>query len=123
MVADIFKEAHSWPCLSDDASDVWPEMSRIVGAALFSGHAEWLARVAANDAIHEATPRSAVEGSEIRPKRRLVQSSRLHLPSQDFAGVGFDLHSTDDASSWDRQLDAVVESAASGAEAKHVDGT
>jgi hypothetical protein len=63
MVGDVFEEHELGVGLSDDAGDVRPEVSGVVSAAHLAGDAERLARVAANDAIHDATPRSAVEGS------------------------------------------------------------
>ena len=45
---------------------------------LAAGEAMRLARDAANEAIHEATPRSAIEGSHIAPNRRWSEVSRFH---------------------------------------------
>lgn len=47
----------------------------------------------------------------------------VHARRQDGGGIGFDLHVADDASSRDRQSQAEIESAASGAEGQHVAGT
>jgi hypothetical protein len=65
VVADVLEEAELGSHLPDDAGDVGPEVAGVVGPASLAGHAERLARVAANDAIHDATPRSAVEGAGI----------------------------------------------------------
>ena len=40
-----------------------PEQARVFRSESLSGLAEWLAGVAANDSIHKATPRAAIEGS------------------------------------------------------------
>jgi len=101
---------------------VGPEVAGISSAAAASRDGERLARVARNDAIHEAAPRAAVEGSEIRPYRRLVQATVSHRRSQDLAGEGFDLHVADRSSARERQSDAKVESPGSGAEGQHVEG-
>jgi hypothetical protein len=63
MVADVFEEAEAWSAFPNNPSDSWPEVSRVVLGALLAGDGEWLARIAANDAIHESTPACAVEGS------------------------------------------------------------
>ena len=63
-----------------------------------AGVTERLARVAASDAIHDSTPRAAVEGSQIRPHRRLIKGLLFHARCQDFDGVGFPLNVTDAAS-------------------------
>lgn len=116
MVGDVLEET---PAGSDDAEvllDEGPEVSRVVSAPLLPGDRERLARIAANDAVHASTPRSAVEGSEIRPQRRRIQLSRFHMRNQDVAGIGFDLHIADRSSSGKRQSNAEIESSSAGAE-------
>lgn len=97
-------------------------MARIANAAAASRDGERLARVSRNDAIHDAAPLAAIEGSEIRPNRRLVQATVSHRRCQDLAGEGFDLHVADRASSRERQAHAEVEPPGSGAEGQHVEG-
>jgi len=77
---------------------------------------------APNDRIHDATPRAAVEGSKIRPKRRLVQPPLFHAASQDFGRKRFPLDQADDASAWARHSESEVESADAGAEREYVEG-
>ena len=114
MVGDVFEEAPFRLHLDDNSGDVGPEMSGVGGSFLSAGDTEGLAGVSSSDTIHFATPRSAVEGSKIRPNRRRVHESFFHFRSQDFAAVSFPLDHTDDASIWDRQTEAEVESADSG---------
>jgi hypothetical protein len=95
----------------------------VVDALPLAGDTEGLTRVAANDAIHDATPGSAVEGSEIAPKRRVIQRSLFHARNQLRGCVGFVFNVADCASICARQVDAEIESAGSGAEAKDVEGT
>lgn len=97
-------------------------MAGVVCAETLSGLTERLARVSRSEEIHDSTPRAAVEGSQIRPDRRFIQSCFRHARSQDFAGIGFDLHSADEASSWNRQSDSEIEPGGSGGETEHVDG-
>ena len=116
MVGDVLEEA---PCGSDVcnvASNAGPQMSGILRTPLSSGDTERLARIAANDAVHCATPASPVEGTQIRPHRCWIQLKRLHLAYQRRAGEGFDLHVADCASSRNRQSDAEIKSSTTGAE-------
>lgn len=119
---DVLQEDEARSHLANDASDVGPEPPLVGGAAALAGGGEWLAGEARSDAIHDAAPRAAVEGSEIRPNRRVIQGFVRHARSQDRAGIGFVLNEADDASSWDRQPEAEVESPDSGAETKHSEG-
>ena len=88
-------------------------MSRIIRATSQTGERERLARVAANDSIHEAAPRSAVEGSQVRPDRRCVQLARFSTRRQKRGAVDFPLHVADRASmSAECEGNSCIESAA-----------
>lgn len=52
-----------------------------------------------------------------------MQETLVHARHQDGGSIGFDLHVADDASRRDRQSQAKVESAASGAEGQNGEGT
>jgi len=80
-----------------------------------------LARDAANDAIHEAAPWPAVEGSHITPDRRRSQETRFHRCDQMADREGFPLHHKDAASVRKGELDGKVEPAASGAEGNEIE--
>lgn len=80
-----------------------------------------LARDAANEAVHAATPRAAVEGSGIAPHRRWSHEALLHCRNQLRGGKGFPLDQHDAASVWNCQLDSEIEPAASGADADEVE--
>ena len=123
MVGDILEEALPWPDLFDDSSDRWPEVTRIIGSTPSSGDTEWLARVAASDAIHDSTPWLAIEGLKIRPDRRFSHGLVLHARRQLLTAVGFDLSNADRASISDCQLESEFESIDSGAEAEYVEGS
>jgi hypothetical protein len=122
VARDVLDEHEGRVAFAHDPHDVGPEVTRVFSPAASTCVAEGLARVARSDEIHDSTPRAAVEGSQIRPKRRCTQRSFLHARSQDFAGEGFDLNSADEASSWDRHVDAEVESPGSGRDGQHVRG-
>lgn len=80
-----------------------------------------LARDAAKEAIHEAAPRAAVEGSGIAPHRRLSQQTLFHRCHQVRGGEGFPLHHADCASAGKCQLDSEIEAASAGAQADEVE--
>ena len=67
MIGDILKEDPFGLALTDDAGKVWPQMPGIGFSPALSGDGEWLARIAANEAIHASAPRAAIEGFKIRP--------------------------------------------------------
>ena len=78
MAGDVFEEDQTGLALSDDSSDVRPEVARVVFAALVAGDAERLARVTGRDEIHSSTPRCAVEGGQVVPDRRAIQGRVFH---------------------------------------------
>lgn len=95
-----------------------------VEPGLLSGDGEVLARSAASDAIHEATPRLAVEGAEVVPNRRAAQGRLFHPGHEAGRGVGFPLDVANSAGgSTGCSLEAEVEPSATGADRKNVEGT
>lgn len=81
-----------------------------------------LARDAANEAIHEAAPWTACEGSHIAPDSRFSQETFSNRFDQMGDGEGFPLHHNDAASAWQRQFEPEIEPAAAGAEADEIEG-
>jgi hypothetical protein len=75
---DILDEDEPCSGLDDDAASRRPEVAGIVAPEALAGEAMRLARDAANEAIHEATPSSAAEGSGIAPHRRWSHEARFH---------------------------------------------
>jgi hypothetical protein len=88
-------------------------MTGVVGAALFPGDREGLAGESGSDEIHFATPREAIEGSQISPDRRVIQGTVFNTRRQDFAGSGFVFHEADNVSPWQSQPDSEVKSSRS----------
>lgn len=80
-----------------------------------------LARDAANDAIHDSTPRSAVEGSDIAPHRRVSHESFLHRCDQMGDREGFPLHQQDASSCRACELNTEVEASAAGTETDEIE--
>nr|WP_264194528.1 hypothetical protein [Acuticoccus sediminis] len=120
--ADVLDEDEPWTGLGDDPARRSPEVSFVEAALLSPGDAVRLARDAPNDAIHEAAPWSAVEGSGITPHRCLSQETRLHRCDQVRDGEGFPLHHADRSNSWHCQLETEIEASSTGAEGDDVDG-
>ena len=114
--AHVLEEAPGWLNLSDDAGDVGPEVPGVVGSPSFTGDAERLARVAASDSIHEATPRLAIEGSHVRPDRSLRNRARFHVRGQDRGCTEFPFHPADSGGSGHGALDAEFKPTGSRAE-------
>ena len=112
--ADVFPEEERRLALVGD-SDLLEEeaASFAVEAGLLAGNGEVLARSSASDAIHEATPRAAVEGAEIVPNRGLAQGLLRHPGHEAGRGEGFPLDVTNSAGgSIGGELDAEVEASA-----------
>lgn len=63
MTGDVLEEDGAWSDDAEKISDGGPKMSRIVSTKSLAGVAEWLARIAANDEIHDASEGPTVEGA------------------------------------------------------------
>lgn len=80
-----------------------------------------LARDAANDAIHNSTPRAAVEGGDIAPNSGRSHETLFDRANQLADREGFPLHEHDAASAWHRQLKSEVKASSARAEADEVE--
>lgn len=76
--ADVFDDGEPGAGLDDDSASRGPKVACVVASLLSSSQTMRLARNAANDAIHKATPWAAAEGSGIAPNRGLSQETLLH---------------------------------------------
>jgi hypothetical protein len=119
--ADVLDENPPCAGLDDDAAGWRPEIPLVLFTLPLSGEAVRLARDSANEAIHDATPWAAVEGSHIAPHRRWSQETCFHRRYQSCDGPRFPLHQHDRASVWNCQLDAEIESGAAAAQADEVE--
>jgi hypothetical protein len=116
MPADVFKEAEARLDLAHDPCDVGPEMPWVFVAELASGDGERLARIAAMDDIHQAAPRSAIEGANVVPDRRAIHGRVLHPRHERGRRIGFPLDVTHSSISGVGDVQAEVETSGSGAE-------
>lgn len=83
---DVLEEDDRGLDLSDDADEVRPERPLVLMPSLISGDRVGLAREARSNEIHDTTPRSAIEGREIVPDRRLIQRLVFHPCHEDGRG-------------------------------------
>lgn len=75
---DVLQEDESRSHVTDDPSNGRPEPPVIVNSTASTGIGERLARESRSDDVHASTPRCAIEGREIVPDRRLIQSRLAH---------------------------------------------
>lgn len=113
---DVFAEEKSGLALAHDPRDVRPEVAVVVFSFALPGKAERLARVARKDEVHEATPRCTIEGGEVRPDRRLIQTPFFHSRDQVRGAKGFPLDVTDGSCGGTGEPDSEVEPSDSGTE-------
>ena len=116
MMGDILEEHEGRLDLADDAGDMRPEVARILTAKPSARHAEWLARIASSDDIHRATPRAAVEGSNVVPDNSLIQGRIFHPRHESGCGEGFPFDMAHSTISGDGDGEPEVEPACAGAE-------
>jgi hypothetical protein len=69
---DVLQEDEARLHLANEPGDLRPEPAAVRGPSASPGDGPGLAREARNEAIHEAAPRSAVEGGNVVPDRSLT---------------------------------------------------
>ncbi len=116
MMGDILEKDEGRLDLTDDAGDMGPEVARILAAEPSARHAEWLARIASSDDIHRASPRSAVEGSNVVPDNSLIQGRVFHPRHESGCGEGFPFDMAHSTISGDGDDKPEVKPASAGAE-------
>jgi hypothetical protein len=67
LPGDVFNEHPCRAAFLDDAGDLWPQVSRIVGSAAFSGGAERLAGISGKDDIEGSSEGAGVEAAQVIP--------------------------------------------------------
>nr|WP_231376177.1 hypothetical protein [Magnetospirillum fulvum] len=122
MVGDVFEKDGAGPHLPDDAGDVGPQVAGVFDAAPLAGGAEWLARIARSEDIHDATPWAAVEGGNVVPDRCLIQFLCCHPRHERGRSVGFPFDVTHSSIGWIGDVDGKLKPAGTGAEGKAVEG-
>lgn len=116
VVFNVFEEHDGGLNFSDDAGNMWPEVARIICAALLSGAAERLARVTCDNHVDTASPASSVESLKVGPNRSRIEGSVFHTRDQDLGGSNFDFHIASGDSLVAGEVESEVESADAGTE-------
>jgi hypothetical protein len=96
-------------------------MAGILRALPLPRDREWLARIAASEDIHSATPRAAIETSNVVPDRCRIQGRVFHPRHEGGRSITFPLDVTDSAIFGACQVQAKVDPAGSGAERQAVE--
>jgi hypothetical protein len=126
MTGDVLDANETGSKLSNEPLDVGPEVSFVVVLHPLSGSRPRLARDAANDAIHDSSPRACVKGSEVTPDRSRIQVPFFHAADQYRGCISFPLDVTDRASaeacSSKSIMEAEVEPSDARADGETVDG-
>lgn len=115
---DVFEEHPRSSAVGDDAPELGPQPSFVLGAELVSGAAVPLARDARKDEIHEATELSAVEGFQIVPHRTRSHGALDHAMAEDGCCVCTPLDSTHNAKSGQSNGSPELQSSASSADSE-----
>lgn len=116
MMGDILEEDEGRLDLSNDPSNMRPEVARVVRAPALARDGERLARIARSDDVHRAAPSAAVEGSNIVPDNSLIQGRVFHPRHESGRGVGIPLDVTHSAISGAGDVQPEVEPTCAGAE-------
>jgi len=96
---DVLAEDKIRPALFGKAGDLGGEKALALGSCALSGDAVLLAWVSRSEDMNEATPRSTVEGSHVRPDRRRMKPPCVHRRDQACGSCGFPLHVADASAS------------------------
>jgi hypothetical protein len=115
MMGDILEEDEGRLDLADDAGDMRPQVARVLGTPALARDGERLTRIARCDDIHRATPRAAVEGSNVVPDNSLIQGRVFHPRHESGCGVGFPFDMAHSTISGDGDGEPEVETARAGA--------
>lgn len=91
---NIFEEDECRADLTNDSLKMGPNVARIAAAKPLARATVRLARVARRDDLHEAAPRSAVEGLNAIPDRSRIQRRRLHPGHENARRVAVPLNVT-----------------------------
>ena len=117
---DVFQEDVARSHVANDSHNAAPDPSFVVDAFLASGLRPRLARESRNDAIHDSTPRLAVEASNISPDRRVIQATIFHTRDQDCCRKGFSLHVADNTGTGHCELESKFESTDTGTQSQDI---
>ncbi len=117
MAGDVLEEAPFRGNLADDPRDLGPEVAWVALAFAVPGQAERLAGITGSDDMNTATPRAAVEGSQIVPDRSRSQGLVRHPRHESGRGETVSLDMTYSSVSGLCEMQAEIQSSDTGAKA------
>lgn len=91
---DVLDKDGRGSALCENAHDLGPEPAVVAGSFTLAGDGPGLAGKARSDEIHDAAPRSAVEGCSVIPDKSRIQGRTFHPRHEKGRGVGFPLNVT-----------------------------
>ena len=123
MPGDVFEEDPFGAAFANDASDVGPEVARIVGAAAFARRTEGLAGITCKDGIKCPAEGSGVEAAQVGPDGGRGEVSRALGRDEDGAGPVLPLHECAGVIAGFGEHEAQIKASAACAEGQSVPGT
>jgi hypothetical protein len=123
VACDVFEEDPFGAAFVDDAGDVGPEVTGIVGAAALSCLAERLALVSGKDGIERASEWPRIECSQVVPYRGRGEVSGPLGGDEDAAGVFLPLDEAAGVIAGLGKHEAHIQASAACAEGESISGT
>ena len=120
---DVLQEHERRFHLANDPNDFWPEPALVCDTTAPAGEGPGLTREARSEAIHDATPRLAVERGNVVPERSRTKGRVFHPRHEDGRRKGFPFDESHNPGSRLGEDDSEIETSSSGADRKHVEGT
>lgn len=123
MAGDVFEEHPFGVAFGDDASDVWPEVARVVGPGSLSGRAEGLTGISGEDGIEGPAEGPGIKGPQIVPDWRRGEIPGALGGDEDRARPVLPLDESPGVIAGLGEHDAQIKASAACAEGKPVPGT
>ena len=86
MTGDVFEENPFGAAFADDAGDIGPEVTRVIGATALSSSAEGLAGISGEDGIEGPAEGTGIEAAQVGPDRGRCEVARALGGDEDGAG-------------------------------------
>ena len=123
MTGDVFEEGPLGATFGDDARDVWPEVTGIVGPAALSGRAEGLAGISGEDDVERAAEGPGIEAAQVGPDWRRGEISGALGCDEDASGPTLPLDKGAGVIAGLGEHEAQIKASAACAEGQSVPGT
>ncbi len=121
--SDVLEEDPFGATLPDDAGDLGPEVTGIIGANAFASGAEGLAGIPCEDDVKSPAKGVGIETAQVVPDWRGCEISRALGGDKDGAGPTFPLDEGAGVIAGLRQHDAQIQASTACAEGQSVKGT